>query len=132
MHPDHRVITLHQALQEWERQPEGGLWLWMESPDWLGLGLGERQPTRPLWRVQDRQDDWLELQVFLYTPDEVTRLQARWPGMEVPAGDVRYPLVRTLRVPVSEAPRLLEDLLHDVFGVREEADILWYGVTGDE
>jgi hypothetical protein len=127
MHPDHRVITLRQALQEWERQPEGGLWLWMESPDWLGLGLGERQPTRPLWRVQARRDDRLEIQVFLHTPDEVVRFQARWPDVEVPAGDVRYPLVRTLRVPVGEAPRLLEDLLHDVFGVREEADIIWYG-----
>ncbi|GBC85482.1 hypothetical protein HRbin11_01932 [bacterium HR11] len=127
MHPDHRVLTIRQAFQEWERQPEGGLWLWMESADWLGLGLGERRPTRPLWRVQARQDGQVEVQVFLHTPDEAARFRTRWPDLEVPAESARYPVVQTLRVPVGDAPRLLEDLLHDVFGVPEEADIIWYG-----
>lgn len=127
MHPDHRVLTIRQALQEWERQPEGGLWLWMESADWLGLGLGERQPARALWRVQARRDGQVEVQVFLHTPDEAARLRTRRPDVEVPAEGAPYPQVLTLSIPAGEAPRLLEDLLHDVFGIPEEADIIWYG-----
>jgi len=127
MHPDHRVLTIRQALQEWERQPEGGLWLWVESADWLGLGLGERRPARPLWRVQARQDGHVEVQVFLHTPDEAARFRTWRPDVEVPAEGARYPQVLTLTVPVGEAPRQLEDLLHDVFGIPEEADIIWYG-----
>ncbi len=127
MHPDHRVLAIRQALREWERQPEGGLWLWVESADWLGLGLGERQPTRPLWRVQARRDGQVEVQVFLHTSEEAARLRAWRPDVEAPEEGVRYPRVLTLTVPAGEAPRLLEDLLHDVFGVPEEADIIWYG-----
>ena len=129
MHPDHRIATFREALRQWQQQPEGGLWLWIEpdNRDWLGLGMGPRHPRYPVWHVIERVNDALKVEVFLHDPEQVEEFRRHWPDVPLPESVTDYPVRAAWTVPLAEAEVHLDRLLHRLVDPDEEKDIVWYG-----